>query len=30
MFELMCVGGLANMLFVGIILVTQLFREMDK
>lgn len=29
MFELMCVGGLANMLFVGIILVAQLFREMD-
>jgi len=30
MFELLCVGGLANMLFVGIILVAQLFREMDK
>jgi len=30
MFELMCVGGLANMLFVGIILVAQLFREIDK
>jgi len=29
MFELICVGGLANMLFVGIILVAQLFREMD-
>ena len=29
MFELMCVGGLANMLFVGIILVSQLFKEMD-
>jgi hypothetical protein len=29
MFELMCVGGLANMLFVGIILFAQLFREMD-
>lgn len=29
MFELICVGGLANMLFVGIILFAQLFREMD-
>jgi hypothetical protein len=29
MFELMCVGGLANMLFVGIVLFAQLFREMD-
>ena len=29
MFEIMCVGGLANMLFVGIVLFAQLFREMD-
>ena len=29
MFELICVGGLANMLFVGIVLFAQLFREMD-